>query len=303
MINAKPTLKSTLHALLYLAPLLIITATFTVWPLLSSFLMSCYTKYNYFTNKVSALGGANFTYLWCDPDFHLAVRNTLILVIGVVPLTVLLALGAALLLNRIHWLAGFFRAIYFLPFVTSTVAIALVWNWIFHRDNGLLNLLLSRSDITPIDWLNDPRYSLLALIIVCIWRGLGFNVILFLAGLNNIDQRYYRAASIDGANAGQQLLNTTLPLLTPTTVLITINTIIANFKVFDQVYALFHGSAGPANADLTMMYYLYQKFYVEHQYPVAAASGVVLFLFIASLTAISFWYFRRRTLRLGGDHH
>ncbi|MDT3394920.1 MAG: sugar ABC transporter permease [Bacillota bacterium] len=282
MINAKPTLKSTLHALLYLAPLLIITATFTVWPLLSSFLTSCYTKYNYFTNKVSALGGANFTYLWCDPDFHLAVRNTLILVIGVVPLTVLLALGAALLLNRIHWLAGFFRAIYFLPFVTSTVAIALVWNWIFHRDNGLLNLLLSRSDITPIDWLNDPRYSLLALIIVCIWRGLGFNVILFLAGLNNIDQRYYRAASIDGANAGQQLLN---------------------FKVFDQVYALFHGSAGPANADLTMMYYLYQKFYVEHQYPVAAASGVVLFLFIASLTAISFWYFRRRTLRLGGDHH
>ncbi|MFD0898712.1 carbohydrate ABC transporter permease [Loigolactobacillus binensis] len=300
MINAKPTLRSTLHALLYLAPLLLITATFTIWPVINSFLMSCYTKYNYFTDHVGALGGADFVYLWHDPDFHLAVRNTLILVGGVVPLTVLLALGAALLLNRINWLAGFFQALYFLPFVTSTVALALVWNWIFHRDNGLLNLLLSWLGIAPIDWLNDPRYSLLALIIVCIWRGLGFSVILFLAGLNNIDQRYYQAASIDGASSGQILRQITLPLLTPTTVLITINAIIANFKVFDQVYALFHGSAGPANADLTMMYYLYQKFYIEHQYPVAAASGVILFGLIVSLTALSFWYFHRRSLRLGG---
>ncbi|AMV60399.1 N-Acetyl-D-glucosamine ABC transport system, permease protein 1 [Pediococcus damnosus] len=301
MINAKPTLKSTFKALLYLAPLLIITLVFTIWPLISSFLMSFYTKYNYFTNKVSALGGANFVYLWHDPDFHLAVRNTLIFVVIVVPVTVLLSLGIALLLNRINRLASFFRTIYFLPFVTSTVAIALVWNWIFHYNHGLLNQLLSCFGVHPIDWLNNPRYSLIALIIVCIWRELGFNIILFLAGLNNIDRRYYRAASVDGASSKQQLTNITWPLLTSTIVLVTVNAIITSFKVFDQVFALFHGTAGPANADLTMMYYLYQKFYVENQYTVAAASGIVLFGFIAIVTILACWYFRRHAKLLGGN--
>ena len=301
MINAKPSFKSTLRALLYLAPLLIITITFTIWPLISSFLMAFYTKYNYFTNKVSAMGGANFAYLWHDPDFYLAVRNTVIFVVGVVPATVILSLGIALLLNRIKLLTGFFRTIYFLPFVTSTVAISLVWNWIFHLDNGLLNHLLGWLGVQPIDWLNDPHYSLMALIIVCIWRGLGFNIILFLAGLNNIDHRYYRAASVDGASERQRFTNITLPLLTPMTILVTVNAIIGSFKVFDQVYALFHGTAGPANADLTMMYYLYQKFYVEGQYPVAAASGIVLFGFIAIVTALAYWYFKRHAALLGGD--
>lgn len=301
MINAKPTIKSTLQALLYLTPLLLITGVFTIWPLISSFLMSSYTKYNYFTNQVSALGGANFAYLWHDPDFHLAVRNTVIFVIVVVPLTVLLALGIALLLNRIKSLASFFRTIYFLPFVTSTVAISLVWNWIFSRQHGLLNFLLSMMGIQPIDWLNNPRYSLIALIIVCIWRGLGFNIILFLAGLNNIDRHYYDAASIDGANSWQKFTNITWPLLTPITILITVNLIITSFKVFDQVFALFHGTAGPANADLTMVYYLYQKFYVESQYPIAAAGSVVLFGMVAIVTLLAFWYFHHHTARLGGE--
>ena len=296
MINAKPTLKSTLKALLYLAPFLIVTITFTLWPLISSFLMSFYTKYNYFTNQAKAMGGANFAYLWQDPDFHLAVRNTLVFVIGVVPLTVILSLGIALLLNQIKWLSSFFRTIYFLPFVTSTVAISLVWNWIFHQDNGLLNALLGGS----VDWLNDPHYSLTALIIVCVWRGLGFNIVLFLAGLNNIDNHYYQAAKLDGASAWQQFTNVTLPMLAPITVLITVNEIISSFKVFDQIYALFHGQAGPANADLTMMYYLYQKFYVEGQYPVAAASGVVLFIFIVIITGLAFWYFQRHSIKIWG---
>lgn len=300
MINAKPTLKSTLKALLYLAPLLIITGVFTLWPLIQSFLMSGYTKYNYYTNQVFARGGANFMYLWHDPDFHLAFKNTVILVVGVVPISVLLSLGIALLLNRIRVLAGFFRTLYFLPFVTSTVAIALVWNWLFRYDHGLINLLLGWCGATPINWLNDPHYSLLALVIVCIWHDLGFNVILFLAGLNNLNPRYTAAAMVDGASGWQRLLNITWPLLTPVTVLVTINEMIISFKVFNQVFALFNGTAGPGNADLTLMYYLYQKFYVENQYPVAAASGVVLFGLVALLSVGAFSYLHHYARWFGG---
>lgn len=301
MINTKPTLKSTFKALLYLAPLLIITIGFTIWPLIDTFLMSCYTKYNYYTNQVSTLGSANFSYLWHDPDFHLAVRNTLILVVGVVPASIILALGVALLLNRITRLAKLFRTLYFLPFVTSTVAVALVWHWIFRMPNGLLNGGLHWFGIAPVNWLNDPHYALFALIIVCIWHDLGLNVLLFLAGLNHVNPHYYLAASLDGATAWQQFRLITWPLLTPMTVLVTVNAMITNFKVFNQVYVLFNGTAGPANADLTMLYYLYQKFYIEDQVNVAAASGVVLLLLIGSLTGLTFYYFRRNNRQLRGD--
>lgn len=289
MLNAKPTLKSTLVALLYLAPLLLIVGVFTLWPLLTSFLMSSYTHYNYFTNHVGGFGGANFSYLWHDPNFHLALWHTLIFVLGVVPATVVLALGIALLLNRITWLATFFRTIYFLPFVTATVAISLVWGWLLRPDNGLINLLFR----THIDWLNDPRYALGAVIMVCIWQNLGVNIILFLAGLGRIDRRYQAAATLDGASTWQRLTNVTWPLLLPMTVLITVNAIVTNFKVFNQIYALFHGTAGPGNAALTLMYYLYQQFYVENQYPVAAACGVVLFALILLVTGLAALYFHR----------
>lgn len=300
MLNAKPTWKSTIKALLYLAPLLIITVIFTVWPLINAFLMSAYTQYNYFTNHVSAIGWGNFVTLWQDTTFHLACRNTLLLTLVVMPLTVVLSLFIAYGLNRNEHLAGFFRTIYFLPFVTSTVAIGLVWNWIFRLDGGLLNHVLGWFGYTAIDWLNDPHYALAALMVVCVWQGLGFNIILFLAGLNHIDQRYAAAARLDGANAWQRFTNVTWPLLLPMTILIVVKTTLTNFKVFDQVYALFHGSAGPGNADLTLMYYLYQKFYVENQYAVAAASGVVFFVLVGGITLLTYGYFRHQRHRMGG---
>ncbi|MFD1454507.1 carbohydrate ABC transporter permease [Levilactobacillus lanxiensis] len=300
MLNQTPTAKSTLKALLYLAPLLVLTAVFILWPLLNAFLISLYTKYNYYTGHVGALGWANFGYLWHDPTFHLAARNTLLLVLVAVPVSVALALAIALGINQIPRLADFFQTVYFLPFVTSTVAIGLVWNWIFRLDGGLLNRLLSLLHIPAIDWLNDPHYSLGALIIVCIWQGLGFNIILFLAGLNHIDHRFARAAELDGASDWQRFTNVTWPLLMPITILVIVNTSITNFKVFDQVYALFHGAAGPGDADLTLMVYLYQKFYVENQMAVAAACGVVLFLCVSVLTLITVGYFHHRQRQLGG---
>ena len=293
MLNEKASLKSTAKAALYLLPMLVITITFNIWPIINSFLMSLYTKYDFYTDKVSAWGFDNFVYLWNDPDFHLAVRNTLVFVVGVVPITVILSLIIALLLNQVKFISGFFRTVYFLPFVTSTVAIAMVWNWMFHSNYGLINYFMGWFGIHPINWLTDPHYALLALIIMSIWKSLGFNIILFLVGLNNIDHGYYEAAEIDGANARQRFWNITIPMLSPITFLVSVNGIIGSFKVFDEIFALFQGTPGPGKADLTIVYYLYQKFYTEYKYPIAAASGVVLFFLILLVTLVQLWYSRK----------
>ena len=293
MLNEKASLKSTAKAALYLLPMLVITITFNIWPIINSFLMSLYTKYDFYTDKVSAWGFDNFVYLWNDPDFHLAVRNTLVFVVGVVPITVILSLIIALLLNQVKIISGFFRTVYFLPFVTSTVAIAMVWNWMFHSNYGLINYFMGWFGIHPIYWLTDPHYALLALIIMSIWKSLGFNIILFLVGLNNIDHGYYEAAEIDGANARQRFWNITIPMLSPITFLVSVNGIIGSFKVFDEIFALFQGTPGPGKADLTIVYYLYQKFYTEYKYPIAAASGVVLFFLILLVTLVQLWYSRK----------
>ena len=293
MLNEKASLKSTAKAALYLLPMLVITITFNIWPIINSFLMSLYTKYDFYTDKVSAWGFDNFVYLWNDPDFHLAVRNTLVFVVGVVPITVILSLIIALLLNQVKIISGFFRTVYFLPFVTSTVAIAMVWNWMFHSNYGLINYFIGWFGIHPINWLTDPHYALLALIIMSIWKSLGFNIILFLVGLNNIDHGYYEAAEIDGANARQRFWNITIPILSPITFLVSVNGIIGSFKVFDEIFALFQGTPGPGKADLTIVYYLYQKFYTEYKYPIAAASGVVLFFLILLVTLVQLWYSRK----------
>ncbi|CAD7484225.1 carbohydrate ABC transporter permease [Lacticaseibacillus paracasei] len=293
MLNEKASVKSTAKAALYLLPMLVITITFNIWPIINSFLMSLYTKYDFYTDKVSAWGFDNFVYLWNDPDFHLAVRNTLVFVVGVVPITVILSLIIALLLNQVKIISGFFRTVYFLPFVTSTVAIAMVWNWMFHSNYGLINYFMGWFGIHPINWLTDPHYALLALIIMSIWKSLGFNIILFLVGLNNIDHGYYEAAEIDGANARQRFWNITIPMLSPITFLVSVNGIIGSFKVFDEIFALFQGTPGPGKADLTIVYYLYQKFYTEYKYPIAAASGVVLFFLILLVTLVQLWYSRK----------
>ena len=272
--------------------MLVITITFNIWPIINSFLMSLYTKYDFYTDKVSAWGFDNFVYLWNDPDFHLAVRNTLVFVVGVVPITVILSLIIALLLNQVKIISGSFRTVYFLPFVTSTVAIAMVWNWMFHSNYGLINYFMGWFGIHPINWLTDPHYALLALIIMSILF-LGFNIILFLVGLNNIDHGYYEAAEIDGANARQRFWNITIPILSPITFLVSVNGIIGSFKVFDEIFALFQGTPGPGKADLTIVYYLYQKFYTEYKYPIAAASGVVLFFLILLVTLVQLWYSRK----------
>ncbi|MGO3577069.1 MAG: carbohydrate ABC transporter permease [Leuconostoc falkenbergense] len=293
MNNQKPTWKQTLKGWLYVLPMLIIVAIFSLYPIVSSLAMSFYTQYNFFTNQVMALGFDNFKYLWEDPLFHSAVANTLIFVVGVVPLEIIISLTVAVLLNQIKVLAGFFRTIYFLPFVTSIVAISMVWKWIYNKDAGLLNYFLSFVGIHPIDWLNDPTWALPALIILAIWKSLGFNIMLFLVALNNVDKRLYSASTLDGANAWNRFLHVTVPMISPMTFLIAVNAVIGSFKVFDEIFSLFGGQAGPGNAAMTVVFYLYRMFYEQNKYGIAAAAGVVLFFMILIVTLLQTWFSKK----------
>lgn len=293
MNNVKPTWRDNLKALLYLLPMLIIIGIFNLYPIVKSFVMSFYTDYNFFTNKVNAIGWDNFKFLWEDQNFHDAVWHTLVFVVGVVPIEVVLSLFIASLLYRIKFLAGFFRTVYFLPFVTSIVAISMVWRWIYNKDAGLLNYLLSFIGIQPIDWLNDPHYAMAGLVILAIWKGLGFNILLFLVGLSNVDQHLYDAATIDGANSWERFKNITLPMISPMTFLVTVNAVIGSFKVFDEIFSLFGGQPGPGNSAMTVVYYLYRMFYEQNRYGIAAASGVILFIMILIVTMLQTWWSRR----------
>ncbi|CUW14006.1 N-Acetyl-D-glucosamine ABC transport system, permease protein 1 [Leuconostoc gelidum subsp. gasicomitatum] len=293
MRNQKTTWKQTLKGWLYVLPMLIIVSVFSLYPIISSLAMSFYTQYNFFTNQVMALGFDNFKYLWEDPLFHAAVSNTLIFVIGVVPLEIVISLTVAVLLNQIKLFAGFFRTIYFLPFVTTIVAISMVWKWIYNKDAGLLNYFLSFVGIHPIDWLNDPNWALPALIILAIWKSLGFNIMLFLVALNNVDKRLYRAATLDGASIWQRFWHITVPMISPMTFLITINAVIGSFKVFDEIFSLFGGQAGPGNAAMTVVFYLYRMFYEQNKYGIAAAAGVVLFVMILIVTLLQMWFSKK----------
>jgi multiple sugar transport system permease protein len=227
-------------------------------------------------------------------DFLKALYNTTYYVILSVPITLVLALGIALLLNANIKFKALFRTSYFIPFVTSVVAISLVWQWIFNDEYGLLNYLLSFFGAEKIAWLKDERWTIPTIAIVSIWKTVGYDAVIFLAGLQNIDKFYYEAAEVDGANTFQKFLYITWPLLSPTTFFLTIVSFIGAFKVFAQVFVLYQGLPGPYNnSGLTMVYYVFDLFYNQQRMGMACAAAYLLFGVILIFTFIQFRLGRR----------
>lgn len=296
-MNKKADLRSTLQALLYLLPAFVFIVIFVVYPIFKSIDMSFYTDYNIFQGVVNERGIENYQAVLSDPKFYEALRNTFLYVIGVVPTSIIISLFIAVLLNSIKWLQSFFRSVYFLPFVTSTVAISVVWNWLYHSRYGLINYILGLFGVEAMNWLNNPDLAMPAVIIMAIWKGLGFNILLLLVGLSNIDDNYYQAAKVDGAGPWKRFTNITIPLLRPTLFLLSVVGIINSFKVFDEVYALFSGRPGPAGSATTLVYYLFRKFYEQYEYGEAAATGIILFAIVLVITIIQYLgnrYFEKR---------
>src|SRR5881628_2814456 len=201
------------------------------------------------------------------------------------PRSVGVSLGAALLLEAklARW-KGFFRTVFFLPVVTTLVAVAVVWRYLYHPRHGLLNLLLGLAGIHPIDWLGDPRWAMPAIILLAVWKNFGFNMVIFIAGLQSIPERLYEAARMDGASAWQQFRRVTLPMLAPTFLFVAVVTMIGYFQLFAEPYVMTQG--GPANSTLSVVLLMYEEGFRWWNMGYAAAVAFVLFGIILALTLV-----------------
>lgn len=273
--------KDEMTAWLFLLPSLILFLTFTGIPVIAALGIS-FTQWDLF-NPARFVGVGNYAKLLGDPIFAKVMGNTAYFVLLSVPVQMLIGLGCALALNRGIRGQTFFRVAYFLPVVTSTIAAALVWAWLFNSNFGLINALLTLVGISnPPRWLASSQWAMPAVIIVSIWQNVGYAMVLFLAGLQNIRADLYDAAAMDGAKGMRRLWFITLPLLSPTTFFVLIISIIGSFQIFELVFVM--TNAGPANATNTLVFYIYQNGFQFYQMGYASAAAMVLFVIVLIMT-------------------
>lgn len=277
----------------FLAPFLIGLVLFTVYPFINVFIISFKENYKLLTGEFTAIGLENYRAVISDPNFLNGLKNTALYAVFVVPAATVLSLLIATFLNGEIRLKGLFQTCYFLPMVTSVTAVGLVWKWLYNYDYGLINYLFSLFGAPAVNWLNDPKYNLAALIIYGVWSMIPFTTILLLAGFQNVNPQYYTAAKVDGASSVRIFFRITLPLLAPTIGLTLIINMISASKVFSELFPLFNGNPGSAYSLYTVVYYLYDAFYVKWKLGRAAASAVILFLIVLVLTMIQLFIQRK----------
>ncbi len=278
-------------AYLYLMPVVLILVAFHVLAIFYSLAVSFY-EWD-LIGSPEFIGTNNYKQLFHDPMFFKSIWNTIKYAVISVPLSIFLSMGIAILLNNPIKGIGVYRTIYFIPVITSINAVAIVWNFIYHPDFGLLNKILSWFSIDPIAWLQDPDWALPAIIFMSVWKGLGHNIIIFLAGLQNIPKHLYEAARIDGANRWQQFKHITWPLLTPTTFFIFTMSTIGSFQVFSQVYMM-TPRGGPLKSTMVVVYYLYRKAFEQFEFGYALAMAFVLFMVIFACTLFNKLYLEKK---------
>jgi len=279
-----------LTAWLFITPVILGVIIFQIYPTLFSLVIS-FTRWNLLTPP-KWIGPSNFIELFtADRFFVKTMINTALYVLGVVVPGMILAIIFASFLNTKIRGKTIYRAIYFIPVVAPTVAVALLWQWIYEANFGVLNSILRMVGIQGPAWLGSTRYALLALIIEAIWAGLGFSIVIFLAGLQGISKDYYEAAEIDGANAFQKMIHITLPLLSPITFFVLVTGVIGAFQVFDIPFVMTQG--GPANATQMVVMYLYVNAFRIQKMGLAAALAYIIFLVIIFLTFLNFRFSRR----------
>jgi multiple sugar transport system permease protein len=280
-------------ALLFLTPALIGLGLFNAIPTLHSFYLS-FTSWN-FLGTPRFVGLDNYRDLFADSLFYQVLGQTLVYATATVVGEVVLALGLALLLARPLKGMAIFRTAFFLPVVTSLVAVAILWGWIYDPQLGVLNWALGKLGVAPIAWLSEPGWAMAAVVILSIWKGLGYNVILLLAGLSAIPSQYEEAAMVDGANGLQRLASVTLPLLAPTLFMVITVALINAFQAFDAIYMLTGG--GPANATNVMVFWLYKQAFQYYHVGKASAIAYVLFAIVLAVTWAQ-WRARKQWVHL-----
>lgn len=272
-------------AFLLLLPNIIGFFLFTLFPFVAAFFLS-FTHWDLLT-PIEWAGLSNYIELFRDDVFIKVFWNTIYFTAVSVPIGIVVSLFLAIALDQKIRGIKFYRAAYFLPVITSMVAVAVIWQWIYNPQYGLLNFLLGLVGIEGPSWLTSTTWAMPAIIITSIWKGLGFNMLIYLAGLQSIPESYYEAAQIDGARWFQRFWNITVPLLSPTTFFVTVMAVISSFQVFDSVYLMTQG--GPARSTSVMVHYLYQNAFEFFKMGYASAMAYVLFFIILFVTLIQFW--------------
>ena len=231
-------------------------------------------------------GVDNFKRLFTDPEVLQSLVNTLKYVVMVVPAVVVLSLLIAVLLNQKIKGMTIYRTMYFLPVVAAPAAVAMIWKWLFNSDYGLINFLFSKLGLNGIDWLSNPDYAILTIIIVGIWSGIGTNMIILLAGLQEIPKDYYESAEIDGAGAMRRFFSITLPLITPTLFFVVVTTIIGAFQVFDVIFMMFLPTSAAMYKTQSLAYLFYKHSYLLNDKGYGSTIVVLLLVVILAITAI-----------------
>lgn len=273
---------------------MVILGVFNFYPALYSLYLSFF-DWNGTAPQKTAVGLGNYTRLLASGEFWNSLRVTLVYAAGTTLVALTLGMLVAVLLNQPLRGKAVYRALYFLPVITPTVAAGVVWKYLFDPSQGVINRFLEGLGLAGPSWLSDPRWALVAVIIVGVWKRVGFNMVVYLAGLQGIDRSYYEASRLDGANTWQTFRFITLPLLAPSTFFLTVTALIDAFQVFDLVYVMTSG--GPLNSTDVMGYYLYRYGFRYYELGFASAIAYAMFVLIFVVTILQF-----RLTRAGGAH-
>ena len=271
-----------------MAPALLVIGVFFFLPVLAALALSL-TDFDIYAladlGNLRLVGLRNYAQLLQTPLFWQAFGNTLYFVVVGVPLSIAASFGAALLLHsRLARFPAFFRTALFAPVVTTLVAVAVIWRYLFNPHYGLLNYALGRVGIPPIDWLGDPHWAMPAIIVFAVWKNFGYNMIILLAGLQSIPEQLYEAARIDGASGWRQFRHVTLPVLAPIVAMVNILTIAGYFQLFAEPYVMTQG--GPLQSTVSVLYFMYEEGFKWWNLGSASAVAFLLFLFIFCVTAL-----------------
>ncbi len=277
--------KRRLSPYLFLLPAMIVLGLTVFLPAVQAFSLS-FTRYEYdLTQAPQWVGFTNFKRLWADPVFWQTLRNTLLYLVGVVPLLVAVPLGLAILVNQklrgIHW----FRTSFYTPVVISMIVAGIAWKALY-TDRGLLNQFLKQVGLeVGIPWLTSPQLAIWSVMAVTVWKGLGYYMVIYLAGLQSIPPELYEAAAIDGSEGFAKHWDITVPLMRPYLLLVAVISAISATKVFEEVYIMTQG--GPRNSSKTVVYYVYERAFQDLDISYACTIGLVLFLFILGLSILN----------------
>ena len=281
---------------LFVAPAMLAIAVFFVVPVAAALAMS-FTDFDIYAladlRNLRFVGLDNYARLLQTPLFWQALSNTFFFVLVGVPLSIVVSLAAALLLNSpLAYFKGFYRTALFAPVVTTLVAVAVVWRYLLHTRYGLFNHALASIGIEPIDWLGDPLWAMPAIVLLSVWKTFGYNMIILLAALQAIPKDLYEAASLEGATAWQQLRHVTLPALAPMLLMVSILTMAGHFQLFAEPYVMTQG--GPAQRTVTVLYFMYEEGFKWWSLGSASAVAFVLFLIMFALTLLQLRVARTR---------